>query len=110
MEFLKSEILLHPVLEVGSRAEQSFSAAAKMLEMHGEQSLCISEGVRAKQPLWKPDRKKTACLKRNWRMLDELIGRVVSLGRLLNACSRSGCRLRWSIRKLLRVYRTFLCI
>lgn len=43
-------------------------------------------------------------------MADEVIGRASSLGRLLNACSRSGCRLSQSIRKLLGVYRTFLCM
>lgn len=41
-------------------------------------------------------------------MLDELIARALSLGRLLNACSRSGCRLRQSIRKLIRVYRALI--
>lgn len=38
MEFLKSEIFLQPVREVGSGAEQSFSAASKVLEMHGDQA------------------------------------------------------------------------
>lgn len=41
--FLKSEIL-HPVLEVDSRAEQSFSVAAKMLEMDGDRASVSLKG------------------------------------------------------------------
>lgn len=50
MDFFKSEIFLQPVLEVGSRAEQSFSAAAKVLEMHGDRASVPLKGSGLSNP------------------------------------------------------------
>lgn len=50
MECFKSDILLHPVLEVGSRAEQSFSATAKVLEMHGDRASVSLKGSGLSNP------------------------------------------------------------
>lgn len=50
MEFFKPEILLHVVLEVGSRAEQSLSAAAKVPEMHGDRAFVSLKGSGLSSP------------------------------------------------------------